>query len=275
MRASDPTLSPAPLPEGEGEFAAPAAHGEDRGGVSAPGRPMRESPSAQREGSPVIYGIRALAAVLDYPSEPLLANLAEVGSALASLGAVPARALAPLLAHLRGGDLLDLQEVYIETFDRGRRTSLNLFEHVHGDSRDRGQAMVDLLSMYREVGLELATDQLPDYLPAFLEYLSLLDGRGARERLTEIAHILQAIRATLARRDSVYTGVFDALLALAGVAVATADSGAVEDDTTHAAIDAAWFEAPVTFLGAEAPSCGTPRPSAEQAIQIHRHRRAA
>ncbi len=213
-------------------------------------------------------GYRALAELLDYPSEQLQSNLGEVEAALSSLGDSTARAVAPLLAHLRGGDLLDLQEAYIETFDRGRRTSLNLFEHVHGDSRDRGQAMVDLLTMYRAVGLELSTEQLPDYLPAFLEYVSLLDAAGAREQLAEIAHILQSIRAALARRDSAYTGAFDALLALAGE-VATTEPGDVEDDTTFAAIDAAWVDAPVTFLGAEAP-CGTPRQPAEQAIQIHR-----
>jgi nitrate reductase delta subunit len=215
-------------------------------------------------------GYRALAALLDYPSEPLRANLGEVEAALSSLGDSTVRSVAPLLAHLRSGDLLDLQEAYIETFDRGRRTSLNLFEHVHGDSRDRGQAMVDLLAMYRAAGVDLATEQLPDYLPAFLEFLSLLDDTGARAQLAEIAHILQSIRAALARRDSAYTGALDALLALAGeVAAIDADDDDAEDDTTHAAIDAAWVDAPVTFLGAESP-CSTQRQPVEQPIQVIR-----
>jgi nitrate reductase delta subunit len=174
-----------------------------------------------------------------------------------------------LLAHLREGDLLDLQESYIETFDRGRRASLNLFEHVHGDSRDRGQAMVDLLAMYRSAGLELDTEQLPDYLPAFLEYLSLLDDDGAHEQLADIAHILQSIHAALARRSSVYTAVFDVLLDLAGAAksLAADDDG---DDTTPEAIDAAWMDAPVNFLDAPSP-CGSTRTQPdEQAIHIHR-----
>lgn len=214
-------------------------------------------------------GFRALAALLDYPSEQLRANLGEVAAALSASGGPASAAVAPLLAQLRDGDLLDLQESYIDTFDRGRRASLNLFEHVHGDSRDRGQAMVDLLAMYRAAGLELDTEQLPDYLPAFLEYLSLLDDAAAREQLAEIAHILQAIRAALARRGSAYVGVFDALLALAGAAPA-AEQNDEEDDTTHAAIDAAWVDAPVNFLDAPAP-CGPSRSQPkEQPIQVHR-----
>lgn len=218
---------------------------------------------------------RALAVLLDYPSEGLQANVAEVAAALEALGAANLRALRPLLAEVAGRDLLDLQERHVETFDRGRRTSLNLFEHVHGDSRDRGQAMVDLLAMYREVGIELAAEQLPDYLPAFLEYLSLLDEAAARERLGDVAHILQAIGGALARRANPYAAVFDVLLALAGEKPLAAHEIDHEDDTTFEAIDAAWKEEPVNFLDAAAPagSCGTaPRPDVQK-IQIHRRPR--
>ena len=214
-------------------------------------------------------GFKALAALLDYPSEPLKANLGEVAAALSGLSGCAAQAVGPLLAHLAGGELLDLQEVYVDTFDRGRRTSLNLFEHVHGDSRDRGQAMVDLLAMYRVAGLELDSEQLPDYLPAFLEYVSLLDDTATTAQLGEIAHILQAIRAALARRASPYAAVFDLLLERAGESD-PADEAEGEDDTSLEAIDAAWREAPVNFLDGPVP-CGAPRaPAAEQAIHIHR-----
>ncbi len=215
---------------------------------------------------------RALAALLEYPSEELLAHLDEIGAALAPLGEAAQRALAPLLADLAGADLLDAQERYVDTFDRGRRTSLNLFEHVHGDSRDRGQAMVDLLAMYREAGLAPATEQLPDYLPAFLEYVSLLPEPTARERLADIAHILQAIGTALAGRGSPYRGVFDVLLALAGAAPIGEHAGGGDDDCSHAALDAAWREEPVTFLDA-APPCGAGAQTAAQTIQIHRRPR--
>ena len=213
-------------------------------------------------------GYKALAALLDYPSAQLQVNLDDVGAAINVLGS-SASGVAPLLAHLRDSDLLDLQEAYIDTFDRGRRASLNLFEHVHGDSRDRGQAMVDLLEMYRTAGVELDTEQLPDYLPAFLEYLSLLDDSAAREQLADIAHILQSIHAALARRNSVYAAVFDVLLERTG-AVESPATEEEADDTTPEAIDAAWVDAPVNFLDAPAP-CGTSRAQPrEQAIHIHR-----
>jgi nitrate reductase delta subunit len=215
--------------------------------------------------------LRALARLLDYPSESLLANLDAVAEALA---AAPVRAARrdsprPLLDRLRGADPLTAQEIYIDTFDRGRRTSLNLFEHVHGDSRDRGQAMVDLLAMYRTEGIELATEQLPDYLPAFLEYLSLLDATQAREQLAEVTHIVRAIGGVLAARGSDYAGAFDLLLALAGETALGAEAD-TEDDTSFAAIDAAWLDAPVDFLGAAAPCGSAQRPNAEQPIHIQR-----
>lgn len=215
--------------------------------------------------------LRALARLLDYPSEPLLGHLDELSAALSDAPVAAARrgAVRPLLGRLAAADLFESQERYIDTFDRGRRTSLNLFEHVHGDSRDRGQAMVDLLEMYRAEGIELATDQLPDYLPAFLEYLSVLPAGRAREQLAEVTHLVRAIGAVLARRASDYAGAFDLLLALAGEPALGADDSA-EDDTSFAAVDAAWLDAPVDFMGAASPCTATPRPAAEQPIQIHR-----
>ena len=215
--------------------------------------------------------LRALARLLDYPREALIEHLDEVSAALSAAPVKPARrdAIEPLLDRLAAADLLDAQELYIDTFDRGRRTSLNLFEHVHGDSRDRGQAMVDLLEMYRAAGIEFDTDQLPDYLPAFLEYLSLLPLREARGQLAEVTHLVRAIGGALARRGSDYAGALDLLLALAGEPSLAADT-ADEDDTSLAAIDAAWLDAPVDFMGAAAPCPTTPRPATEQPIQFQR-----
>jgi nitrate reductase delta subunit len=199
---------------------------------------------------PPALALRALARLLDYPAEPLFGHLDELGAALDAAPVKPARrsGVRPLLERLASCDPLDAQELYIDTFDRGRRSSLNLFEHVHGDSRDRGQAMVDLLEMYRAAGVELDTDQLPDYLPAFLEYLSLLPAPGAREHLAEVTHLLRA---------------------LAGEPPLGADEGA-EDDTSFEAIDAAWLDAPVDFMGATAPCPTAPRPATEQPIQFQR-----
>jgi nitrate reductase delta subunit len=239
---TQPIPTPAPPLEGEGKYVAPAG-----GGAKI---------------------FRALAALLDYPSARLQQNTESIRQALGG----DARLLAPLLAQIEASDLMDLQEQYFETFDRGRRTSLNLFEHVYGDSRDRGQAMVDLLAMYEKAGVQFSSDQLPDYLPAFLDYLALVPDAEAAAQLNEIAHIVAAVGATLARRKSPYAAVFDVLLARAEAQSEDAQETEVdaEDDTTYAAIDAAWAEAPVEFLGAAAPCGSQSAPPREQPIQIHR-----
>lgn len=215
--------------------------------------------------------LRAIARLLDYPTAELLENVDAVADALSRCCVPVARraATARLIERYAGADLLDLQETYVETFDRGRRTSLNLFEHVHGDSRDRGQAMVDLLAMYREVGVELDSDQLPDYLPAFLEYASLLDPKQAREQLREVTHLLRPVGSVLAARGSDYAALFDLLLAIAGEAALEAEA-AGEDDTSFAAIDAAWLDAPVDFLGAATPCASAQRKPIEQPVQFQR-----
>ena len=137
---------------------------------------------------------------------------------LAEEGLVPApqrAAIDPLLADLAGRDIYDLQERYFALFDRSRSLSLHLFEHVHGESRDRGQAMADLIALYRSHGLELTAGELPDFLPLFLEFISLLPEDEARALLAESASILRALADRLATRRSAYAVVFQALAAMA------------------------------------------------------------
>jgi nitrate reductase delta subunit len=207
------------------------------------------------------FTYRALAALLSYPGASLLAHLDELRGVLkedARLTAADQAALEALIAGLRAADLMDSEAAYVDTFDRGRAASLNLFEHVHGDSRDRGQAMVDLLAMYQQQGLALSVADLPDFLPVFLEFLSLLDEQDAREQLQEVQHLVEAIGATLTRRASPYAAVFQALLRLAGARhpeqLLEQRAGApVDEDTSPDAIDKAWMDEPVTFLGSCAP----------------------
>src|SRR5215472_13388128 len=139
---------------------------------------------------------RALAALLTYPSPETQAVMPAIGAVLEAEPRVPApvrRALQRLVRELASGDLYDLQERYVWLFDRTRSLSLNLYEHVHGESRDRGQAMVALLELYRSKGLELSANELPDHLPVFLEFLSTLPGDEAASLLGEASHVLSAI----------------------------------------------------------------------------------
>lgn len=199
-----------------------------------------------------------LSALLDYPDESLIEGLAEIRTSMTRHRAfAPATrdALIALIDQLASRPLLDLQEDYVETFDRGRAMSLYLFEHVHGESRERGQAMVDLLAMYEAKGLFLGRGELPDYLPVFLEFLAQETPSKARSLLAEIADINRQIATKLAERGSVYFAVVAALLPLAGEPPLdlTPPVHVADPAIDGEALDREWQDKPVSFLGAPAP----------------------
>jgi nitrate reductase delta subunit len=206
---------------------------------------------------------RALAALISYPTDALQAATAEIASALAEEGLVPAShraAIDVLLAELAGRDIYELQERYFALFDRSRTLSLHLFEHVHGESRDRGQAMADLIELYRGHGFEPTASELPDFLPLFLEFLSLLPGHEAQALLAEPAGILQVLAERLVTRKSAYAAVFAALATLANAPAIDGPDTSAEDPDDLVALDAAWEEAAVHFgPGEQIDSCGTDR----------------
>jgi nitrate reductase delta subunit len=215
---------------------------------------------------------KVLSALLDYPSAALVAALPELQVALDHDGALlkPVRVrLDTFFRDLESKDLLDAQEQYVALFDRVRSLSLNLFEHVHGESRDRGQALVDLRALYARSGLDFVGPELPDHLPAFLEFLSRLEPVAAKELLGETVHVLESIAARLAKRASPYAAVFEALLALAERtqvdSVPFAPEEADEDDL--AALDAQWEEQPAFGPG---PGCAAAQPRAPAVVRIHK-----
>lgn len=200
--------------------------------------------------------LRALGALLTYPGPALRAALPEIAEALAHARLVPPAArqrLAQLVASMRATDGLELEGRYVAHFDRGRATSLNLFEHVHGDSRERGQAMVELKALYARAGFRLATKELPDYLPVVLEYLSCRELAETRAMLGDCAHILRGVGETLGRRGSAYAAVFDALLAIAGQPGLDlgATAGGGDAATTEVPVDDDWAEVPAFAPPAE------------------------
>lgn len=119
--------------------------------------------------------------------------------------------LADLFRTLRTETLLELEQAYVTTFDRNPSHSLHLFEHVHGESRDRGSAMVNLLEEYRKHGLDMNSDELPDYVPLFLEYLSQLPEEDALAMLGEAVNVLAFIGRKLKGNGSPYHAVFAVL----------------------------------------------------------------
>jgi nitrate reductase delta subunit len=198
---------------------------------------------------------KVLSALLDYPTAPLqqaAPQLAAVLRAEQILSGEQIAALAPLLEQLGGDELIDLQERYVGLFDRTRSYSLHLFEHVHGESRDRGQALVDLQAMYAQQGFEIKASELPDYLPLFLEFLSLLPDTEALELLAQPGAVMVALAARLQQRESVYAPVLAALVALAGTSIDAAPVAElleqpVESSDDLEALDAAWESEAVGF----------------------------
>jgi nitrate reductase molybdenum cofactor assembly chaperone NarJ/NarW len=170
-----------------------------------------------------------LSTLLDYPEAELLDALQEINQELKAFPEAAQVALQPLLALLKEHPLIELQENYVATFDRNPAHSLHLFEHVHGESRDRGQAMVDLLDEYRRLGLEMATNELPDHVPLFLEVLGNIDPVEAHALLDEAIHVLAALGDRLARDESPYAGVFTVLRSLTDVVPQAAETPPIRD----------------------------------------------
>lgn len=211
---------------------------------------------------PAVHTLRVLAHLLRYPTAELREHAAELRDALRAEAALPPTRLVELdalLAHLSQQPALDVEADYVELFDRGRSTALHLFEHVLGDSRDRGPAMIDLIQTYEKAGLFFGPAELPDHLSVLLEFASTQPAAVAREFLGESAHIVRAIFSALLKRQSPYASVLAAVLEIAGekaepVPVA-ADPG----------IDESWAE-PAVFGGCSTE--GQARPGQPQPIRI-------
>jgi nitrate reductase delta subunit len=213
----------------------------------------------------MLMPLKALSALLCYPTPELKAATDEIRAALGAGGLLSAQsrsAMEPLLVEIETADVYDLQERFVALFDRSRTLSLNLFEHVHGESRDRGGAMVDLVETYRNAGFDPATSELPDHLPVLLEFLAQRPLGEAMDTLEDAAHIFEALRVRLGRRESAYGAVFAALVQLAGQAESSETLSAMlaapdDDPDDLAALDAVWEETEVTF-GPD-PNAGCPQ----------------
>jgi nitrate reductase delta subunit len=207
-----------------------------------------------------MISFKAIGALLDYPTPELQAAADEIEQALGEERAIPAAELDGVRAfidRLRSSDIMDLQEYWIGLFDRSKRLALHLYEHSYGESRDRGQAMVNLALTYRMNGFELNASEMPDYLPLFLEFLSVIPEVHARRYLTDALEIIEALRIRLDERDSTYAALLSALVTLAS---READEGLVEeilageprDPADLEELDKEWAEEPVDFAAGSA-----------------------
>lgn len=199
--------------------------------------------------------LKIISALLSYPTKDLVKGSGELHAALNGDAGVSDKVktlIGALIDDISAHDVYDAQERYVLLFDRTRTNSLHLFEHVHGESRDRGQAMVDLAVMYEAQGFDIDAKELPDFIPMFLEYLSTQSGKEVHNLLGQTLHILSAIRTRLQRRKSIYA---NALLALEDMSGVVADPEAIagilkepaDDPNDLKALDELWEDEAVTF----------------------------
>ncbi len=221
----------------------------------------------------MIRTLKVLSLLLSYPATDITKAAPGFADIIDDESLVPAaerKALKRLISELAKNDVYDSQERYVLLFDRSRTLSLNLFEHVHGESRDRGQAMVDLKEVYATHGLELDATELPDHLPLFLEFLSTLPFNEAQEMLGDVVHITSALKERLRKRKSSYASVFWAIESLTK---AKPDKAVLEsmlaepdvDPNDFEAMDKLWEEEQVTFGPGPnaAAACGPDRLAAQ------------
>jgi nitrate reductase delta subunit len=202
-----------------------------------------------------MISFKALGALLDYPTLELQAAADEIEQALSEEHAISAAELNGVRAfidRLRTTDIMDAQEYWIGLFDRSKRLALHLYEHNYGESRDRGQAMVNLALTYRMNGFELNAAEMPDYLPLFLEFLSVIREVHAKRYLTEAIEIIEALRIRLEERDSSYAALLTALVMLASREADAEEVEAIlaeepQDPADLEELDREWAEQPVDF----------------------------
>lgn len=200
--------------------------------------------------------LKIISRLMDYPTAELKEHTDELITCINDTRVISPQqrqGLVDLVDDIYGRELMDAQENYTGLYDRGRSLSLLLFEHVHGESRDRGQAMVDLMAQYEENGFHISVRELPDYIPLYLEYLSERPDLEAREGLADVAHIFGLLSARLQERDSHYSALFSSLLQISGQQVdveALRERAANEErDDTPEALDRVWEEEAIKFGG--------------------------
>lgn len=196
--------------------------------------------------------LKAFSLILGYPTSELQQALPEISAIIKSETIVPAEALQQWLANLVHCELISWQEEYVAVFDN--QVSLYLFEYVHGQSRERGQAMVDLSGYYQTHNFAITGNELPDYLPLVLEFLSYQPAELVREFLADMLGIIGKMGQKLRAGNSDYALICESLEIFMGQTPQIAKP--VIPIKSLAEIDKDWAEPPVTF-GSAHNSCGS------------------
>lgn len=219
--------------------------------------------------------LSVISMLLDYPQPELIEARAELVQVInqSQLGEQHQAAINQFIEQRFGSELMDWQAEYGGLFERGRSLSMLLFEHIHGESRDRGQAMVNLLDQYHQAGLDISAKELPDYIPLYLEFMSTQGSENGRYGLEEVAHIFALLACRLEKHQSSYADLFHALLSLTEIPLDLDDlrEQIVDEkpDNTPKELDKVWEEEMVNFMDNAQNSCATQRPTEAQRRDQH------
>lgn len=200
----------------------------------------------------MIKTYKVLSLLLSYPNEELQKFLPHVEKELREESLLQKDTISGLAEFCARQGQLDLtrwQEEYVQLFDYSRSVSLHIFEHIKGESRDRGQAMVNLMEFYKENGMYLTTKELPDYIPAFLEFLSTLPPAKASELLGETVHVMDRISEALIESENIYNTIFQAIISLSAKKPDKTITQEMIKNEKPLDLDAEYEEEPVTFGG--------------------------
>lgn len=160
-----------------------------------------------------IHPLKLVSVLLQYPTPAARAAVAAVGPAeLGPLRGRQGQRLAGFLEWYRGRSLGELQRAYVEAFDFARRRSLHLTYHLHGDSRQRGLALLKLRQAYAAAGLEGDGAELPDFLPLMLEFCVLAPPPAGRELLDRHRPAIELVRDSLHREGSPFAALLDVVV---------------------------------------------------------------
>ena len=149
---------------------------------------------------------QVLSYLLDYPQEEWMTHLPTLRQWLASeeLDDSEREALTAFFDHLANTDLIELQRVYVDTFDLKAQHSLYLTHHLLGDDKNRGPALIDLGEYYRAWGMESIEGELPDYLPLMLEFTANLEEDEANMFLSQFGKVLGVLADNLEQSESAW-----------------------------------------------------------------------
>lgn len=156
--------------------------------------------------------LKLVSLLLQYPEPEAVDEITALDPAgIGPVSAAQREALTGFLAWYSSQSVDQLRRSYVDNFDFDRRRSLHLTYQLHGDSRQRGLALLKIKNVYRDGGLVPDEGELPDYLPLMLEFAALTPGSAGGDLLDQHRESIELIHAGLVGEESPWAVLFDVI----------------------------------------------------------------